>query len=119
MNTLFSTATLIGGFVAGMLGGFFILLVGHPIASMFQKDNPLISSASGSDVIAVANTYIVFITLIFVLITLFITVAGIWFSKQFAIRKDKEIKDNMHDLFESLNKDGKLAKKFVKGLEFN
>ncbi|MBK5929074.1 hypothetical protein [Halochromatium salexigens] len=104
MKTLFSTINLFGGFLAGLLGG------------LFQSNNALLNPQNGSDVIAVANTYIVFTTFIFVLMTIIVTGAGIYFSKWFGISKEKEIRENMQDLFESLNRDPVLSDRFVKEL---
>jgi hypothetical protein len=116
MNTFNGSVSLLGGFIAGVLGGLLVMLLGHPIAEIFQQDNPLIYSASGSDVIAVANTYIVFTTFIFVLITIIVTGLGIWFTKWFGLTKHQEIRENMHDFFHQLDKDSELANRFVKSL---
>ncbi len=36
------------------------MLLGHPIVELFQQNNALLNPNNGSDVIAIANTYIVF-----------------------------------------------------------
>lgn len=116
MKSFFCTINIFASFLAGLLGGLAIVLLAHPIAALFQKDNLLLSASSGSDVIAVANTYIVFTTFIFVLITIIVTGTGIWFSKWFGLSKDHEIRENMRELFECLESDDALAQKFVKNL---
>lgn len=116
MKTLLGTINIFFGFLAGALGGMLMMLLAHPIVEIFQPDNPLIKPESGSDVIAVANTYIVFTTFIFVVITIVITGAGLWFTKWFGLSKEKEIRENMRDFFESLNEDSKLCDRFVREL---
>ena len=116
MRTFYGTIGLLGGFLAGLLGGMLIMLLGHPIASLFQRDNPLLGANGGSDVIAVANTYIVFTTFIFVLITIIVTGTGIWFTKWFGLTKHQEIRENMQDFFQNLDEDSQLANRFVKEL---
>lgn len=116
MKSLFKTINLFCSFLAGLLGGMFIILLAHPIVKLFQANNPLLNPESGSDVIAVANTYIVFTTFIFVLITIIVTGGGIWFSKWFGLSKDQEIRENMRELFECIDSDDALAQNFVKRL---
>jgi len=95
-------------------------LVGaHPILEIFQADSPVLGADNGSEVIAVANTYIVFTTFIFVIITIILTAIGVGFAKWFGISKEKEIKENMRDLFEHIHSDSEVAKKFVKELFSN
>lgn len=116
MKTFFCTINIFASFLAGLLGGLAIVLLAHPIAALFQRDNLILGASSGSDVIAVANTYIVFTTFIFVLITIIVTGTGIWFSKWFGLSKDHEIRENMRELFECLESDSALSQKFVKSL---
>lgn len=116
MKSLFSILNIFTAFVSGILGGVFIMLLGHPIVRLFQGDNPLLGADTASEVISVANTYIVFTTFIFVLITILVTGAGIWFSKWFSITKEKEIRENMRDFFDSIDSDSKLCERFVKEL---
>jgi len=48
-----------------------------------------------SDSISIVNTYIVFISIIFILFTIGITIGGYMFSKLFATEKMKEIHQNI------------------------
>jgi len=65
---------------------------------------------------ATANTYIVYTTFIFVVITLLVTAVGLYFAKWFGAVKEREIQDNMHDFFFNLNTDSTLADSFTKKL---
>jgi len=116
MSSIFRVLNILAAFIAGLLGGMLIMLLGHPITKLFQSSNPLLGANNASEVISVANTYIVFTTFIFVLITILVTGAGIWFSKWFSITKEKEIRENMRDFFEAIDGDSKLSGKFVKEL---
>ncbi|AYR25793.1 hypothetical protein RC54_19110 [Herbaspirillum rubrisubalbicans] len=60
-----------------------------------------------SDAISIANTYIVFTTIIFVAITVFLAVAGLWFTQQFATSKETQIHHLILDIQAKLkeNKD--------------
>ena len=72
MKPIFAILNMFAAFVSGILGGMLIMLLGHPIVKLFQNGNPLLGAGSASDVISVANTYIVFTTFIFVLITILV-----------------------------------------------
>ena len=63
--------------------------------------------------IAVANTYIVYTTFILVIIAILITLVGIWFSREFSLTKDKEIKENMYEFLEKLGSESQLADRFI------
>ncbi len=50
---------------------------------------------SGSDAIAIANTYIVWASIIFILVTLALTILGFWATKKFSEDRTKEIHQNI------------------------
>lgn len=88
------------GFISGICGG---LLSG---AFTFAALNYFFSPGAvptAADAIAIANTYIVFTTIIFVAITLFLTVAGLWFTQQFATSKELQIRHLISDIEAKLN----------------
>nr|VFK49282.1 MAG: hypothetical protein BECKTC1821E_GA0114239_11693 [Candidatus Kentron sp. TC]VFK49568.1 MAG: hypothetical protein BECKTC1821D_GA0114238_10818 [Candidatus Kentron sp. TC]VFK65189.1 MAG: hypothetical protein BECKTC1821F_GA0114240_11703 [Candidatus Kentron sp. TC] len=92
------------------------MLLSHPIVKILNGNNPLLGAKNAQDIMAIANTYIVFTTFIFVLLTIAITGAGIWFARWFGISKEKEIRENMRDFFEEIDSDSKLSKRFAKEL---
>nr|VFJ72045.1 MAG: hypothetical protein BECKFM1743A_GA0114220_106183 [Candidatus Kentron sp. FM]VFJ72791.1 MAG: hypothetical protein BECKFM1743C_GA0114222_106712 [Candidatus Kentron sp. FM]VFK19641.1 MAG: hypothetical protein BECKFM1743B_GA0114221_106342 [Candidatus Kentron sp. FM] len=116
MKTIFITINLFASFLAGLLGALALMLLGHPIARLFQSQNPLINTQNASDVIAVANTYIVFTSFIFIMFTLIVAGLGLWFARWFSITKDKEITENLHTLFDALHANSQLADRFAKKL---
>ena len=77
------------GFFSGILGG---LLSGAATFGVLNYFCTEVTRPSLSDAISIANTYIVFTTIIFVAITLFLAVAGLWFTQQFATSKELQIK---------------------------
>nr|VFK27972.1 MAG: hypothetical protein BECKMB1821I_GA0114274_100552 [Candidatus Kentron sp. MB]VFK74487.1 MAG: hypothetical protein BECKMB1821H_GA0114242_100552 [Candidatus Kentron sp. MB] len=116
MKSILGVINIFFGFIAGLLGGAAVMLFSHPIVKIINGDNPLLGAKDIPDVIAIANTYIVFTTFIFVLLTIAITGAGIWFARWFGISKDREIRDNMYELSTKLHSDSDLAEKFIKEL---
>lgn len=91
---------------------FFLLL------SLFDGYQ-LYYNTCASDVIAIANTYIVFTTLVLVIIAIIATLAGIWFTKQFSLSKEKEIRESAEDFFAEINSNSQFSDKFVKKLFAN
>nr|VFK67161.1 MAG: hypothetical protein BECKUNK1418G_GA0071005_11286 [Candidatus Kentron sp. UNK]VFK72544.1 MAG: hypothetical protein BECKUNK1418H_GA0071006_11216 [Candidatus Kentron sp. UNK] len=85
MEYIFKIKILLISYLAGMLGGLTFIV----ISRIFYDDYQSYDSKCASDVIAIANTYIVYTTLILVIITIIATLAGIWFSKQFSLSKEK------------------------------
>nr|VFK79038.1 MAG: hypothetical protein BECKSD772D_GA0070982_103320 [Candidatus Kentron sp. SD] len=105
---LFRKINLFNSYIAGVLGGITIIL----IPKLFNYDDSS-TNTSCSDVIAVANTYIVYTTFILVIIAILITLVGIWFSREFSLTKDKEIKENMYEFLEKLGSESQLADRFI------
>jgi hypothetical protein len=112
MERIFKYVSLFTAFVAGGLGG--LLVSTYFTGRIFSGRSAVIPN--GSDVISVANTYIVFITFIFVVITIFITGIGLYFTKWFGITKDREIRESMMEFFQKIDSDEKFAISFVKML---
>nr|VFK52559.1 MAG: hypothetical protein BECKTC1821D_GA0114238_11913 [Candidatus Kentron sp. TC] len=100
--------------ISGASGGLLLILIGHPLSKLFLPGES--QSPNASDVISIANTYIVFTTFIFVMITIMIAISSMWFSKWFGSTKDKEIRENQRELLDKLESDPKLADTFISTL---
>ncbi len=104
--TLFwiGVAVIIGLMVGSLLGAFAAGLyyfnlnppIGHKAA---------LGAISSSDLIAVANTYIVFISIIFILFTIGVTIGGYFFAKAFTAEKLREIHQNIVIIASKLKND--------------
>jgi len=79
------TRGLLGGLAGGVVGG----------AAAFTLMNRFDSraSATGADAISIANTYIVYSTLMIAAVAVFLTVAGLIFTQHFAIEKERHVAD--------------------------
>ncbi|MEO7493470.1 MAG: hypothetical protein ABIT83_05875 [Massilia sp.] len=97
------------GFLSGMFGGFLAGAVTFALLNYFPATAP---GPGIPDAVSIANTYIVFTTLIFVAITLFLAVAGLWFTQQFATSKEMQTKQLIAEIEEQL-----LANKNDMGVE--
>ena len=75
-----------------------------------------VSSPTPSDAISIANTYIVFTTIIFVGITAIITVVGYRFAQQFAASKDAQETQIFDDLRTHLKDDEEIGLRILKNL---
>jgi len=102
--------------------GFFILfgiLVGALTTLLFMVITNLftnrlhLKNISGADAISIANTYIVLVTLLFVIWTIVITIYTIWFSKWFSREQIKEIKDNLRLISKRLSNDKEIREWFI------
>ncbi|MES2069255.1 MAG: hypothetical protein V4488_02830 [Pseudomonadota bacterium] len=92
------------GLLSGLFGGILSGVVSFVAINSFSKSSQI---SSLGDAISVANTYIVFTTIIFVATTIFLAVAGLWFTYQFASSKELQTTHLMKELEERLveNKD--------------
>jgi len=120
MLTICKLLNTFAAFVAGLLGGTFIILsffyiYPNTVSSVYDN-HQLLRLGAKIDVISIANTYIVFTTFIFVTFTILMGALGMWFAKWFSVTKEKEIRENMRDFFKAIDSDSVLAEKFVKGL---
>ncbi len=73
----------------------------------------IIQNINASNAISIANTYIVLVTLLFIIWTILITVYTIWFSKWFSREQLKEIKDNLKFISKKLKKDDDVREWFI------
>lgn len=71
---------------------------------------------SSSDSIAIANTFTVFVTFIFVVFTVAITLAGIYFSRWWSREKKQILSDNWTDMVKEIKENDKLMTELKKGL---
>ncbi|WP_345969467.1 hypothetical protein WCX72_08975 [Sulfurimonas sp. HSL1-6] len=63
------------------------------------------------DSIAVANSFMVFVTFIFVVVTVAVTVAGFYFTRWWGREKKQVLNENWSELIETIKKDDKLMDK--------
>ncbi len=75
---------------------------------------PRIQPQPIDDAIAIANTYIVFISIIFILFTIAITIGGYVFAKIFTIEKQREIYQNIIIIAEQVKGNEQTRKLFFK-----
>ena len=86
---------LIGVAFLGFLGGFLF----PPLLGLIKGNVPL-----GNDAVSVANTYIVFTTIIFAGLAVFIAIIGFVFTQQFAVSKEVQL-HHLKDELESMVRD--------------
>jgi hypothetical protein len=82
------------------------------LTNIFSNHSYLVNISS-SDAISIANTYIVLVTLLFIIWTIVITVYTIWFSKWFSREQIKEIKDNLRLISKKLSNDKEIREWFI------
>ena len=91
LNILFArwlakeTRGLLGGLAGGVIGG----VVAFTLINRFSAT----SLASSLDAISVANTYIVYSTLMIAAVAVFLTMAGLIFTQHFAMEKERHVAD--------------------------
>jgi hypothetical protein len=91
LNALFArwlakeTRGLLGGLAGGVVGG----VVAFTLINRFSSP----SLASGADAISIANTYIVYSTLMIAAVAVFLTMAGLIFTQHFAMEKERHVAD--------------------------
>lgn len=92
------------GILSGLFGG---VLSGITTFVLINGNTKNVWQPATSDAISIANTYIVFTTIIFVATTIFLAVAGIWFTHQFASTKEAQTTNLMSEIEQRLreNKD--------------
>ena len=89
------------------------------LARIFHDDYQSYNNKCASDVIAIANTYIIYTTLVLVIIAIIATLAGVWFAKQFSLSREKEIRESAEDFFSEINSNSQFSDRFVKKLFAN
>jgi hypothetical protein len=111
-------------FAAGCIGGLATFLVAfRQLISTLVHDNCSFpgymvgidapGAPSGGDVIAVANTYIVYTTIIFVVTTIVVTIAALYFGWQFSHDKEQQLADRMAELKANLRQTGGASKELI------
>jgi hypothetical protein len=91
LNILFArwlakeTRGLLGGLAGGVIGG----VVAFTLINRFSAT----SLANGVDAISIANTYIVYSTLMIAAVAVFLTMAGLIFTQHFAMEKERHVAD--------------------------
>ena len=105
------TRGFIGGVVGGLVGG----LIGFAIFCIVGKN----SITSGSDAIAVANTYIVYTTFVIAAVALLLTVAGLIFTQHFAIEKERHMANAFTSLLDIVRKEDEKAVNLVRTIMEN
>jgi hypothetical protein len=91
LNALFArwlakeTRGLLGGLAGGVVAG----VVAFTLINRFSST----SLTSGADAISIANTYIVYSTLMIGAAAVFLTVPGLIFTQHFAMEKERHIAD--------------------------
>lgn len=71
---------------------------------------------STADSMAVANSFMVYVTFLFVIVTVGITLAGIYFSRWWSREKKQVLSDNWSDMVEEIKKNDKLMTELKEGL---
>lgn len=89
------------GFIGGAVSPFIISWIGE------------VRITNSGDAVAVANTFIIFTTLIFVGFTVILGVAGYIFTQQFATSKETQIKHLINELEEMLKKGDSFGINFI------
>ena len=97
---LIIAATIFAGFSGGLFSPFFV--------SWLRLSQP-----SNSNAIAVANTFIVFVTLIFIVVTVLVTIAAYIFSSQIVHSKLSMQMDLFEEIAERLNQNEEIALAFA------
>lgn len=111
-------------FVSGLVGGFVAFLFAFRSLLLYLIDQGCAlpgytvgvvpaSAPSGSDVVAVANTYIVYTTIIFVSATIVLTLLAVYFGWQFSHDKEQQFDDRIAELRAHLTKNGETSKQII------
>lgn len=69
-----------------------------------------------ANAITIANTYIVFITVIFIGVTVVLAIVGYVFTQEFSTRKEMQVSQLFSDLKQLITTDEEKAKKFVEAV---
>ncbi|RFU46938.1 hypothetical protein [Paraburkholderia sp. DHOC27] len=111
-------------FGGGLVGGFvaFLFAFRSLIFSLMERgcafpgytigDVPA-GTPSGSDVVAVANTYIVYTTIIFVSATIVLALLAVYFGWQFSHDKEQQFDDRMAELRAHLREKGETSRQII------
>ena len=106
-------ATIVGFGLGGLLGAWFYGIYFFNISPVVQNKFENISNA---DVISVVNTYIVFVSIIFILFTIGVTIGGYLFAKTFTSEKLREIHQNIVIIASKMKNDEDTREVFIDAL---
>lgn len=93
---------------AGMLSGLIVFLLFN-----IWADIDLNSLNTLKDPISVANSFMVYITIIFAITALLFTLGGIWFQWKISERESIILSDNMDKILATINEDEKIQSKII------
>lgn len=92
---------------------FSIVIFGVDFFNSMSRPMETISTA---DSMAIANSFMVYVTFIFVVFTVAITLAGIYFSRWWSREKKQVLSDNWTDMVKEIKENDKLMADLKKGL---
>lgn len=93
---------------AGMVSGLIVFLLFN-----IWTDIDLNSLNALKDPISVANSFMVYITIIFAITALLFTLGGIWFQWKISERESIVLSDNMDKILATINEDEKIQSKII------
>ncbi|KQR89805.1 hypothetical protein ASG35_00695 [Burkholderia sp. Leaf177] len=77
------------GLLGGLLGGVIGSVAAFALINRFAST----SAVAGVDAVAIANTFIVYTTLMITAVAVFLTAAGLIFAQHFAVEKERHVAD--------------------------
>jgi hypothetical protein len=101
------------GLISGFFGGVVSGLLTYLVAPYVRNNLGMAADLAKVDPVSIANTFIVFTTIIFVAITLLLALAGLAFTQSFSTAKHLQLDSVLDDLKERLETDGDFAVDFV------
>lgn len=93
---------------AGIVSGLIVFLLFN-----IWTDIDLNSLNALKDPISVANSFMVYITIIFAITALLFTLGGIWFQWKISERESIVLSDNMDKILATINEDEKIQSKII------
>ena len=98
-----------------------VVLLGSALGSWFGT-TILVNfdtNITGSDAIAIANTYIMWVSVVFILMTLALTILGFWATKKFSEDRAKEVHQTIVVIGSELRENDATRKLFIEELMKN
>jgi len=98
-----------------------VVMLGSALGSWFGTVTTVNFDANitGSDAIAIANTYIMWVSVVFILMTLALTILGFWATKKFSEDRSKEVHQTIIVIGSELRKNDVTRKLFIEELMKN
>lgn len=103
----------LGIFIFEAIIVFSVVIFGVDFFNSMSRPMQTISTA---DSMAIANSFMVYVTFIFVIVTVAITLAGIYFSRWWGREKKQVLADNWSEMLDTIKKDDKLMSKLKEDL---